>query len=89
MTVAAGLTLRVSVLDVWDTVEITVQPDETVAQVKREALRRAIGEKADPTAFLVKYRGALILDESQTLAALKIPDRAALIVLPARRQPVR
>ena len=85
----AGYMVRVSLPDVWDTVELPVKPEQTLAAVKREALRRAVGERADPAAFVVKYRGAQVLDETQTLASLAVPDRAPLIVLPARRQPVR
>ncbi|MBI4419570.1 MAG: hypothetical protein HY560_01990 [Gemmatimonadetes bacterium] len=83
------MTIRVSVPDVWDTIELSVNPEQTVAQVKHEALRRAVGERVDPGQFVVKYRGGQVLDETQTLASLGVRDRAPLIVLPARRRPVR
>ena len=89
MTVATGLTVRVWVPDVWDIVDLPVTPDHTVARMKSEALRRAVGGQADPAQFIVKYRGALVLDESRPLAALNLPDHAPMIILPARRRPVK
>ncbi len=82
--------VRVWVPDVWDVVEIGGQASTTVASVKASALQQAFGEgrRADPAGFIVKYRGALVSDESQTLGALGVPDRAPMIVLPARRRPV-
>ena len=89
---AAGssmLSVRVSVTDVWDTVELSLSPDATIAGLKAAALARATGRPEGPGPHVVKYRGALVADESQTLAGLGVPDGAPFIVLPARRQPVR
>jgi hypothetical protein len=83
------IAVRVSVTDVWDTVELNLPPDSTIAALKAAALERATGRPQGPTGHVVKYRGALIADESQTLAGLGVPDRAPFIVLPVRRQPVR
>lgn len=83
------MTVRVSVTDVWDTVRLDVTPDWTVSRLKDEALRRAKGWQPDGARYLVKFRGAAIFDESTTLSQLQVPDEAALIVLPAKRQPVR
>ena len=55
---------------------------------ENRALRRAL-TRADVDAHQVKFRGALVLDESRTLGDLGVPDGAPLIVLPARRRPVR
>lgn len=89
MTVATGLHLRVSVPDVWDIIELDAEADWTVDRLKSEALARATGRPLPTAEYIVKFRGARILDESQRLADLGVPDRASLIVLPARRQPVR
>ncbi|MBI4500731.1 MAG: hypothetical protein HY700_06170 [Gemmatimonadetes bacterium] len=90
MTTAAASTIRVWVPDVWDVVHLEVTPDTTIAQVKAEALARAVGKdrRADPRDFVVKYRGALVTDENQTLGALDVPDNAPMIVVPTRRRPV-
>lgn len=84
-----GMTVRVTVSDAWDQVVLTVSPDATVAQVKREALARALGRPAAPEDYVIKYRGALVLDESQTPADLGAGANAPFIVFPARRRPVR
>lgn len=89
MTVQTGLTVRVWVPAVWDLVELKVAPDWTVARLKREAYEHATGRPLDAQAYEVKFRGALVLDESLTLEDLHAPDRAPFIVLSARRHPVR
>jgi hypothetical protein len=79
----------VSVTEVWDTVELTLASDATIEDLKRAALAEATGGTRDPASYVVKYRGGLVVDETQTLARLGVPDGAPFIVLPARRQPVR
>jgi len=39
--------------------------------------------------YVVKFRGAPLLDESATLAELGAGPNAPFIILPARRRPVR
>jgi len=89
MTAAVTLPLRVTVTDVWDQVEVGLPPSATIADLKQEALSRALGRPAAPEDYVVKFRGALVLDESATLAALGAGANAPFIVLPARRRPVR
>lgn len=89
MTTQTGLTVRVWVPVVWDVVELRVEPDWTVSRLKEEALQRATGRRPDPGSYQVKFRGALVLDETKTLAELNTPDHAPFIVHLARRQPVR
>ncbi len=85
----SAMTVRVWVTDVWDNADVSVAPEDTVATVKVRSLEQITGRTADPTTYQVKFRGALVTDESQTLAALGVPDGAPLIVLPASRRPVR
>ncbi len=90
MTVPAGsLPVRVTVTDAWDEVTLALTPTATVADLKGEALRRALARPVVPDEYVVKFRGALVLDESQTPAALGAGPNAPFIVLPARRRPVR
>lgn len=81
--------VRVMVTPAWDQVAIQVDGTTTVAHLKREALRAALKTAADEQGYVVKFRGAAILDESLTLRALGVVPNAPFIVLPARRQPVR
>ena len=78
-----------TVTDTWDTVGVDAGPDVSIAEVKRRALGEATGRSVAPEAYVVKFRGALVLDERKTVGDIAIPDGAALIVLPARRHPVR
>ncbi len=89
MILAAALRVRVSVTEVWDTVDLSLPADATVARLKSEALAEATGRRRDPADYVVKYHGAAVPDEGRTLAQLGVADGAPFIVLPARRQPVR
>jgi hypothetical protein len=84
-----GVTVRVTVTDAWDQVVLTLPPGSTVADLKREALARALGRVPPAEEYVVKFRGALVLDESRTPAVLGAGANAPFIVLPARRRPVR
>jgi hypothetical protein len=82
--------VRVMVTDAWDQVFMAVGPETTVADLKRQALARALKRAALPTSvYIVKFRGALVEDESVTLAALGAGPNAPFIVMPGRRLPVR
>ena len=82
--------VRVMVTDVWDQVFLAVEPTTTVAELKRQALAQALKRAhLRPEDYVVKFRGAQVLDETKTLAALGAQPNSPFIVLPARRQPVR
>ncbi|MGH7607046.1 MAG: hypothetical protein ACREME_06870 [Gemmatimonadales bacterium] len=87
---AEGFAVRVMVTPVWNTVELRVDDSTTVEQLKRDALRAALKTAApDGAEYMVKFRGAAVLDESASLGSLGVVPNAPFIVLPARRQPVR
>jgi len=82
--------VRVMVTPVWDNLSIHVDEATTIAQLKRDALRAALKRSdVNEQEYVVKFRGAAVLDESLTLRALGAGPNAPFIVLPARRQPVR
>ncbi|HXF95182.1 MAG TPA: hypothetical protein VNI61_03675 [Gemmatimonadales bacterium] len=85
---AATFPVRVMVADVWDQVTLAVGPDTTAADLKRQALERALG-RAPADEYLLKFRGAEVRDEGLTLGALGAGPGAPFIVLPRRRRPVR
>ena len=88
-TVTERFAVRVMVTDVWDQVFLAVEPTTTVAELKRQALAQALKRSnLSLDAYIVKFHGAQVLDESTTLAALGVTSNAPFIVLPARRQPV-
>jgi hypothetical protein len=82
--------VRVTVTDAWDVIELAVTDATTVAELKRRALDEAMGPGVtDPAAYLVKFRGAAVLDEQMSVSALGAGPNVPFIVLPRRRQPVR
>ncbi|HEX4574371.1 MAG TPA: hypothetical protein VH158_04520 [Gemmatimonadales bacterium] len=82
--------VRVMVTDVWDQVFIAAEPGTTVAELKRRALTEALKRRdVAGDEYVVKFRGATVLDESVTLTVLGAGANAPFIILPARRQPVR
>jgi len=91
MTTAVGerYAVRVMVTPAWETVSVQVDGNTTVAQLKHEAVRAALKTTQDEAALVLKFRGAVVLDESTTLGALGAVPNAPFIVLPGRRQPVR
>jgi hypothetical protein len=82
------LHLRVTVQDAWDAVALELPGTASVAELKLRALVLTHVAK-DPSDYEVKYRGASLHDEAASLASAEVVDNAALIVLPARRRPVK
>lgn len=89
MSLATAWRVRVFVTDVWDTANLDVTPDTTVAELKLRALREALGREPNGGDYQVKFHGALVTDEQRTLQSLGVRPGAPFIVLPARRVPVR
>lgn len=82
------LPLRVMVEDVWDEVALDLPPSTPLGDLKLLALSRA-GVSRDAATYRIKYLGAELLDEDQSLADAGIVPHASLVVLPRRRRPVR
>jgi len=80
--------VRVTVQDTWDEVPLELAPSTPLAEVKRLALA-ATRVTRDPAGYVIKFRGAELLEESRSLADAGVVPNAALIVLPRRRRPVR
>jgi hypothetical protein len=84
----APLPLRVMVQDAWDEVQLALPPATPLAELKRQALE-ATRTAGDPGAYVLKFRGAELADESRSLADAGLVPNGALIVLRKRRRPVR
>ena len=87
MSPAKAADLRVRVSDAWVDVDLPWSPDLRIGELKLRALV-ATQRAGDPAGYEVKFRGALI-DDADTIATLKVPAGAGLIVQPRRRQAVR
>jgi hypothetical protein len=82
------LSVRVMVQDAWDQVKLDLPATTPLAEVKRQALQ-ATRVTGNPDAYLLKFRGAELEDESRSLADAGLVSNGALIVLRRRRRPVR
>ncbi len=80
--------VRVMVEDVWDEIRLELPSATPLVEVKRQALVAARVTR-DPAAYLIKFRGAELQDESRSLVESGLVPNGALIVLPRRRRPVR
>jgi hypothetical protein len=80
--------LRVRVSEAWADVELPWSAGLTTNELKLRALV-ASNVAGDPAGYEVKFRGALVLDETRTMGDLKVPAGAGLIVQLRRRQAVR
>jgi hypothetical protein len=85
--VMAVLPLRVTVEDVWDEVRLEVPPVTPVGEIKRQALA-ATHVRRPPSEYVIKYRGAEVIDESRSAEDVGLVPNGALIVLARRRRPV-
>ncbi len=88
MSANQGLPVRVMVQDAWDQVELTVSGAMSVAELKQKALGMTHVD-APAEDFAVKFRGAELFDEAQSLTKAGVVPMASLIVVPRRRRPVR
>ncbi len=86
---ATAMELRVTVGDTWMPRTLTVAPSDTVAGVKARALDAEHIGVAAHQAYEVKVGGAVVRDESRTLAACGIRQGAPVVILAKRRRPVR
>lgn len=82
------LPVRVMVQDAWDEVRLDLPSVTALSEVKRRALE-ATKVVRDPAGYVLKFRGAELLDESRSLAEAGVVPNGALIVLPKRRSPLR
>ncbi len=82
------LPVRVMVEDSWDQVDLELPPTTPVAEVKQRALELTHTAR-NPGDYLVKFRGAQILDEARSLSESGVVPHSSLIVMSRRRRAVR
>jgi hypothetical protein len=82
------LTIRVTILDTLEEIDLTVPATTTVADVKRTALTQS-RVRAPVSEFVVKWKGAELYEGNRTLADAGVQPNGALIVLRRRRVPAR
>ena len=85
---SGGVPVRIKVTPTWDEVRLELPADTPVSELKRRVLAMSFIND-DPERYIVKFRGAQVLDETRSLAQAGIGANAPLIILNRRRQPVR
>lgn len=84
-----GITVRVELPEVWDTVRAVVSPTQSVSALKTAALA-ALYPTGEPAGdFVLKLQGWEVLDESVSLAAAGATDGSIFLLTHRRRRPVR
>ena len=84
----APLSVRVTVLDLWEEVGLTLPGATSISDLKRAVLTQARVRGA-PGDYVVKYNGAELYEPGNTLANAGVVSNGALIVLRRRRIAVR
>lgn len=85
----AGITVRVQMLEVWDTVRIVAAPTEPVLTIKVRALDALYPEGEFHDEFVMKLNGFEVLDENASLEAAGAVDGSTFLVAYRRRRPIR
>lgn len=82
-------TLRVQAADVWDSVRVQCTPDTRVAQVKLAAMTDLLPDIRETELYVVKFRGGVVRNESETLQQIGARDASMLFLAPLQRRPLR
>lgn len=83
------ITIRVQVLEVWDTVRVEVSPAEPVLTVKVRALEALYPEAEYHDDFVVKINGFEVLDENASVESSGAVDGSTYLIAHRRRRPIR
>jgi hypothetical protein len=82
------LPVRVMVLDIWDGFGLDVPGDLPISELKARALAQARISR-DPRQYMVKFRGAEVKENGETVASAGLVPNSELIVLRRRRWPAK
>jgi hypothetical protein len=86
---AGAWTIRVQSAEVWDAVRVVCDPDTSITRIKQAAMAELMPDVQTLDDYEVKLRGALIPNETLSLAAVGGLDASTLFILARRRQPLR
>ena len=84
-----AITIRVQVLEAWDTVRVEVSPSEPVLTVKVRALEALYPEADFHDDFVVKINGFEVLDENASVESSGAKDGSTYLITRRRRVPIR
>ena len=84
-----GITVRVQMPEVWDTVRVETPVSESVRALKAAAVAALDPNDAPTDAFVMKLNGYEVLDENATIADAGAKDGSTFLLTHRRRRPVR
>lgn len=84
-----AITIRVQMLEAWDTVKVIAEPGTRVETVKAAALAVLAPDVPQPADVVTKLGGFEIRDESKSLTAAGVKDGSTLLLHMRRRQPLK
>ena len=89
IVLGSGITIRVEMPEVWDSVRIETPATEPISEIKGAALKALYPDDPSDADFVVKLNGYEILDESVPISQTGAIDGSTLLVTFRRRRPVR
>jgi hypothetical protein len=89
IVLGSGITIRVEMPEVWDSVRIETPATEPISEIKAAALKALYPDDHSDADFVVKLNGYEILDESVPISQTGAFDGSTLLVTFRRRRPVR
>jgi hypothetical protein len=86
---ASAITVRVQMLELWDTIAVRCDEATSVLALKKAALE-AFGQHAQPAAeYVLKLRGFEVLDESAPVTVAGAREGSTFLLAYRFRRPVR
>jgi hypothetical protein len=83
------ITIRVEVADLWETVRVVADPNDSVLEVKQRVVMEFWPTHGFLDEFVLKLRGWEMLDEREPLTKAGVVDGSILLLAYRRRRPVR
>ncbi len=89
LVLGSGMTIRVEMPEVWDTVRIETPANKPISAIKAAALAALYPDGASYADFVMKLHGYEVLDESVPLSQTGATDGSTFLLTFRRRRPVR
>jgi hypothetical protein len=83
------MNIRVQLYERWDRIPMTVNPETTVATLKRDALSAFGLASAEPADYVMKLRGWEVLGEQGSVAESGAREGSTYLMAYRRRRAVR
>jgi hypothetical protein len=81
--------VRVQAAEAWDAVRVECTAENTVRDLKRVAMANLLPDISEQDAWMVKFRGAEVPNETVTLRAAGAQDASTFFLTSRRRRPLK